>query len=124
MINFSIYGTGRVALFAIPSAEHAHTIFTIRGDCATEVYIKNKVHNNNINNNNNNNNIVRYSAAGYIEIQMVEYPHTGTHGYGLSQNEDTWELTVHLTTNNVVTVPGPIYDRRTNEFFCSISIFR
>ena len=47
---------------------------------------------------------------------MVVSPHTGTYGYVLSQNEDTRELTVHLTTNDVVTIPGPIYSRGTITF--------
>ena len=34
----------------------------------------------------------------------------------MSQNEDTRELIVHLATNTVVTVPGPIYDRGMNVF--------
>ena len=78
------------------------------------MYIKNKVHNNKINNNNNN--IVRYSAAGYIRIWRVASPHTINYGYVLSQNQVTRELTVHLATDNVITIPVPIYNRVLNTF--------
>ena len=92
-------------------------IFTIAGDCATTVYIKNNVNNNNRNNNNNNNNnIVRYSAAGYILIRRVEPPYTTNYGYVFSQITATRELTVHLATNIVITVPGPFHNRSTNTF--------
>ena len=69
-----------------------------------------------MNNNNNNNNIVQYSAAGYILIWRVASPHTTDYGYVLSQNAVTRELTVHLATNNVITVPGPFYNRVLNTF--------
>ena len=69
-----------------------------------------------MNNNNNNNNIVQYSAAGYILIWRVASPHTTDYGYVLSQNAVTRELTVHLATNNVITVPGPFYNRVMNTF--------
>ena len=94
----------------------ANEIFTIAGDCATTVYIKNKVNNNNRNNNNNNNNIVRYSAAGYILICMVAPPYTTNYGYVLSRNAATRQLTVHLATNNVIIVPEPFYNRPMNTF--------
>ena len=105
----------------------ANTIFTIAGDCATTVYIENKVYNNNNNNNNtnnnNSNNIVQYSAAGYILICRVTPPYTKNYGYVLLENATTWELTVHLATNIVITAPGPFYNRVMDIFVFSPFIY-
>ena len=47
---------------------------------------------------------------------MVAPPYITNYGYVLSRNAATRELTVHLSTNNVITVPEPIYSRPTNTF--------
>ena len=110
LIDFNIYETGSVALFAIPSAEEAKTIFTVAGECCTEEYLKVSRTNNNHNNYDRNNFYVRHCAAGRIDIRMVHPPHSGNHGYIMSQNRDR-ELTVHLVNDVVMIVPCPRYDR-------------
>ena len=68
--RYTIYQTGRLAIFAIQSLDQTKNIFTIADDYATELFIKN-----NVDNNNNNNNRVQYSAAGEILIQGIAPSH-------------------------------------------------
>lgn len=110
----TIYKTGRVSLFAIPSSKQAKNIFTIAYDCVTELYIKNNIHNNN-----NNNNIVKYCAAGKVQIQEIETPHMGIVGYVLLEHERG--LTVHLADNKQIIIPSPTYKSNMNQ--CSFPTF-
>ena len=115
LIQFNIHQTVSAALFAIPSAEEAKTIFTIAGECCTEEYLKVSRTNNNLNTYDRNNFYVRHCAAGRIHIRMVHSPRLSTRGYILSQNRER-QLTVHLKDDVVMIIPCPLWDRNRNEF--------